>query len=81
VSHSLDADVPRLIVYAVGAIRAVPAGGFVDVIHETGGHEDLGKQRIWIERNGREKVVELFLSKLLISVVFVLSNRFCREWS
>lgn len=81
VSDGLDAHVPRLIVYAVGAIRANPAGRFVDVIHKSGGHEDLGKKRIGIERDGREKIVELFGGKLIIKVVFALSNRFCSEWS
>lgn len=81
VSDGPDADVPRLIVYAVGASRANPACSFVDVIHKSGGDEDLRKQRIGIERNGREKIVELFEGELLIRVVFVLSNRFYCERS
>jgi hypothetical protein len=43
VRDGLDADVPGLVVDADGAIRADPASGFVNVIHESGSHEDLGQ--------------------------------------
>ena len=77
VGDGLDADIPRLIVDAVGAVGANPASGFVDVIHESGGHEDLRKKRIGIERDGREKIVELFGGKQRVRVVFGLRRGLC----
>ena len=58
--HGLDADVPRLAVHIVGIrIVAHEAGRFVDLVRERRGDEDLGQERIGVERDRRQKVVQL----------------------
>lgn len=77
VGHGFDADVPGLIVDAIGAVGANPTSGFVDIVDKGGGNEHLGKKRVRIESNGREKIVELLGRKRLVGIFVALKIEFC----
>ena len=61
------ADVPGLAINAVWAVAADPAGGFVNLIGEGSGDEHLREQRIGIECNAGEQIVQLIGLVRLIS--------------
>ena len=59
VTDGLYADVPILIVNTVLAVRADVTRRLFDLIGEGGGDKDLSEERIGIESDGREKIIEL----------------------
>src|SRR5579859_4903246 len=59
VGDGLDADVPRLIVNVLLAIGTHPAVRIVDLIDEGCGGQDLREQRLGVQRDGSQEVVEL----------------------
>jgi hypothetical protein len=63
VRNGFHADIPRLIVDITRAARAHMAGGKLDLIRECGGDQELGKDRVRIQRNRRQKIVQLFRRK------------------
>ena len=59
VRHRLHADIPRLVVDVGRAVGADEPRGFLDLVREGRGHQHLSQQRVWIERNRADEVVEL----------------------
>jgi hypothetical protein len=63
------------------AIGANVAGGLFDLIRKSGGDKNLSEERVGIERNGREKVVELFGREVFVgSSLILIRNLILRLW-
>src|SRR5580704_9328782 len=67
-------DVPVLLVYAILAVFANVPRGLFDLIRKGGGDKNLREERVGIERDGRNQIVELIGREILVRRCLVLGR-------
>ncbi len=66
VGHRLHAHIPRLVIDAVGAVGPHMTRRLLDLIGEGGRHQHLRQQRVRVQRDRTDEVVELFARKAVL---------------